>query len=165
MKFFPSEDFYIISQLKPAEIQIRLEKEITFKNTSISALFEPSGNTYFEGYSANGFFEIQPIIQGRNSFVPQIKGNTEPYLNGSRIHVKMNMMSGVIAFMCIWIGFAVLFGFGFIFQSLKNHDLSFAIIIPFGMALFGYMLALGGFKFKSVDARQKLLDMFEGAIG
>ena len=164
MKFFPIEDFYIISSYKPIEIQLSLEKEVTLRNNSLLGLFLPSGNTYFEGYSVNGFFEIQPIIKGRNSFVPQIKGRTEPYLNGSRIHVKMNMMSGVFAFTCIWIGLALLLGFGFLFQSIREHDFSLAALVPFGMALFAYMLALGGFKFESIDAKEKLLNIFDGTI-
>jgi len=77
--FLPFEFFYIVTNLKPEEVQARLEKEIApLRGFNLKYLFESDPNFYFKGYSVNGTFEIQRIISHRNSFLPQIKGTTQP---------------------------------------------------------------------------------------
>ncbi|MGZ3765938.1 MAG: hypothetical protein ACXVB0_13195 [Mucilaginibacter sp.] len=165
MKFFPYEIFYITTSLKPAEVQDRLSKEVeppqrlSFKN-----LFSFGSGAYFSGYVVNGTFECKRMINYRNSFLPIIKGTTETYLNGSRLHVKMSMHIAVVIFMCFWLGGVGVFGIGFLLQNYSKGGFEPASLIPVGMFVFGYVLATSAFKFESTKAKDKLLEILDGKI-
>ena len=165
MKFLPFENFYIITSLKPEEVQERLQKEIkpdigfSFKN-----LFSSSSDYYFSGYAINGTFRFKRIINYRNSFLPQINGSTETWLNGSRVHVNMRMDVVVVVFMCIWLGGIMFIGIMIMLQDFLKGRFEFASLIPFAMFLFGYLLSTGGFKHESSKARNKLIELLNGEI-
>ena len=164
MKFLPFENFYIITNLKPEQVQARLEKEVEpNKGFSFSNLFSRSDRA-FTGYIVNGTFEFKRIISYSNSFLPQIKGSTEPWMNGSRVHIKMRMHNAVIGFMCLWLGMALLFGVGFLVQELNKGPFEVVDLAPFLMFGFGYVLATGGFKFESTKAKNMLLEILNGTI-
>jgi hypothetical protein len=166
MKFLPYEDFYIITGLKPNEVQQRLENEVSpgdgrlFKFGSFSS---PSG-TYFEGFAVNGMFEVKHSISYRNSFLPQIKGTTEAYLNGSRVHVKMKMLAFVTVFMCFWMSFVTLAAVVVLSTAISKKQFNAVALMPFVMFLFGYALTMGGFKYESRSAKYKLLEILDGEI-
>lgn len=165
MKLLPFEDFYINTNLKPGEVQSSLEKEVEpDKEFSFKNLFITTSDYYFSGYVVNGTFEFKRIISYRNSFLPQIKGSTEAWLNGSRVHIKMRMHTAVIIFMCIWLGFTALFGIGFLIQEMNKRPFEIADLTPCGMFLFGYLLTMGCFKYESVKAKDKLLELLAGNI-
>ena len=74
MPFLPFENFYIITDLKPDEVQARLEKEVEpDKGFSFSGLFSRSDRN-FTGYVVNGTFEFKRVINYRNSFLPPNQG-------------------------------------------------------------------------------------------
>lgn len=165
MKFLPFENFYIISCLKPEQVQACLQNEVEpNKAFSFSGLFSSSSDCYFTGYAINGTFEFKRIITNRNSFLPQIKGTTEAWVNGSRVHVTMKMHIGVIIFMCMWLGFALIFGIGFLIQETNKGPFKIVDLVPFGMFLFGYLLSLGGFKYESIKAKNKLVELLNGEV-
>ena len=166
MKFLPYEDFYITTRLKPDEVQQRLEDEISPVNGGLfkfGSFSSPSG-TYFEGFAVNGMFEIKHGINYRNSFLPQIKGTTEAYLDGSRVHIKMKMLTFVTLFMCFWLSFAALAGVVVLITAINKKQFSAVALMPFVMFLFGYALTMGGFKYESRSAKNKLLEILDGEI-
>jgi hypothetical protein len=166
MKFFPFENFYIITKLQVAEVQHRLENEVepdtgfSFKDLFSSA----SSSLYFSGYVLNGTFKFKRVINYRNSFLPEIKGSTETYLDGSRVHVKMRLNTAVLLFMCVWLGGVTLAGIGIMVSSIIDRKFEWAMLLPLGMFAFGYTLATGGFKYESQKAKSKLLEILEGKM-
>jgi len=63
MKFFPYENFYIVTRLKPDQVQLRLEIAIGPVNDRLlnfRDLFTRENFTQFRGYSVNGMFEFKP---------------------------------------------------------------------------------------------------------
>jgi hypothetical protein len=165
MKLLPVDDFDIITKLSPEEVQLRLEQEISASGRGFFDKSSTSSNTYFEGYVVNGNFEIQPIINYRNSFLPKITGITKPALIGSVVKIKMRVQSGVLIFMCIWLGFAAIGGIVINTTDISKGQFKVVDLMPFGMFLFGYLLTLGGFKFESNDAKAKLLQILENDTG
>jgi CBS domain containing-hemolysin-like protein len=111
----------------------------------------------------DGRFQIIRIIFNRNSFLPIIKGSTESYLTGSRVHVIMRMHTVVILFMCIWFGIV---GFGTIayLTGATANKFSLPPLIASLMFLFGYGLMMWAFKYESSKAKDKLLELLEGEI-
>lgn len=160
MRLLPYENFYLLSQIKPADLQARLEKEVEpVVGFSFKRLFSRSSSFYFSGYTVNGIFQIKRVIFYRNSFLPRIYGEIEPYLNGSQIHIKMRMHVLVIVFMSIWLG-GVLFGaIAFLIGNII-YGFNITSLIPVVMFLFGYGIMMGGFKYESRKAKAKLLIIF-----
>jgi len=165
MKYLPYEDFHIITPLKPAEVQALLAKETEpVKQFSFSTLFSRSSGYYFSGYVVNGMFEISRVIDYRNSFLPQIKGSTEAWLNGSRLHITMQLHPAVMAFMFIWMGGVGLAAVAVISAGFSERSFEPLSLIPLAMFLFGYLLSTGGFKYESRKAKAKLIDLLSGHI-
>ncbi len=165
MRFLPFENFYITTSLKPDEVQERLRQEVEpVQGFSFKNIFSASSGAYFSGYVAIGAFEFKRLIYYRNSFLPVIKGTTETWLNGSRVHVKMRMEIAVIVFMCLWLGGVGIAGLAFFVNNISNHEFDAASLIPLGMFIFGYLLATGGFKFESIKAKNKLLELLDGEM-
>ncbi|MGN8067468.1 hypothetical protein [Mucilaginibacter sp. 22184] len=164
MRLLPYENFYIVTQLKPAEVQERLATEIepvtpfTFRK-----LFVRKSAYFFKGYVEDNRFKIIRIIFHRNSFLPFIKGSTESYLTGNRVHIIMYMHILVTLFMCIWFGMT---GFGAIIYltGATPNKFSPPPLIALSMFLFGYGMMIGAFKYESIKAKDKLLELFEGEI-
>ena len=64
----------------------------------------------------------------------------------------------------MWLGFALIFGIGFLIQETNKGPFKIVDLVPFGMFLFGYLLSLGGFKYESIKARNKLVELLNGEI-
>ena len=164
MSFIPFENFYIISKLTPAEVQTKLEKVVSPTDNSFRGLFSNKIDTPFSGYVSPNKSLFKPNINYRNSFIPEIKLETEPYLNGSRIHIKMKLLDAVFVFMCIWMGFAVIFGIVSTVSTLNAGESPAFTLAPLGMLAFGYLLTTGGFKMESTGAKSTLLKLLGGEI-
>ena len=76
----------------------------------------------------------------------------------------MNLHIAVTLFMCVWLGFALIFGIGFLVQEINKGPFEFVDLAPFLMFVFGYVLATGGFKYESIKARNMLLATLNGTI-
>jgi len=165
MNFLPFEHFSIVTSLSPAQAQERLEQEVSADTGfSFNKLFS-SPDKYFSGYVANGTFEIKRIINYRNSFLPVIKGSIEFDIDGSRIQVKMQPHILVIVFMCIWLSGTLIGGLAFLTQQLhSSSNFDVTALMPFGMFIFGYLLAMGGFKYEVPKARIKLVELLGGSL-
>jgi hypothetical protein len=163
MAFYPFENFYIITHLKPAEVHECLEKEVE-PNHDYKFFSDDEYTTYFAGYVVNGTFNFKRVIYNRNSFLPQIIGTTESYLNGSRIHVKMRMRMVIIIFMGLWLAGAGLGGLIFIATNAFNNKFEAVSLVPFGMFIFGYLMSTGFFKYESNIAKNKLLELLNGQL-
>lgn len=166
MKLFPYENFCIYSELTPADAIERIENEIEpSREFSLRSLFsKPDTNGYFSGFILNGTFSLTPIINYRNSFLPDITGTIVPQGDGCKIRVQMALSKPVFLFMCIWLGGISIVCIGSIIQCLINWSFNWAILFGFGMFLVGYGIMTGGFKAESGDAQKKLLSITEGVI-
>lgn len=164
MPFIPFENFYIISKLTPVEIQSKLEKVVSRPNNSFRGLFSSNPDTPFSGYVSPKLSLFKPNINYRNSFIPEIQLKAEPYLNGSRIHIKMRLLDFVLVFMCFWMTGAGVACIVTIVNFFSGAGSGAIVFVPFGMLAFAYLLAMGGFKTESIDAKSTLLKVLEGEI-
>jgi hypothetical protein len=67
-------------------------------------------------------------------------------------------------FMSCWLGIIGIAGIAMLFQNLGKQPFDASLLIPAGMFLFGYGISFGGFKFESIKARAKLLELLEGEL-
>jgi hypothetical protein len=164
MKWLPYENFYLITDLKPDAAEAALAPDvIPDAGFGLKTILSRRTEGYFTGVVANGSFKIRWQIYYRNSFLPRITGDITPYLNGSRIHIKMKPHIAVMIFMSIWMGGVGLAGIAFVLGH-PGEGLNAGKLAPFGMFLFGYLLSIGAFKFESIKAKSKLAEIFRGSI-
>ena len=162
MKLLPYDTF---------EIQTSLTLEETI--TALKAEVEPKrwlrwfsrDHALFEGDVSRDGFKIMRIINYRNSFLPVISGTFKQSQNGINVMIRMGLHPFVMAFMCIWFGGVILglFAVGFGLASSKM-SLSFPLLIPPAMLIFGWVLVSGSFWFEARKAKPQLLSILHGQI-
>jgi hypothetical protein len=115
----------------------------------------------FEGIFEQDRFEIQRIITGQNSFLPQIKGQIHPDSSGTKLVANLKVHTFVIAFMLFWLTFVV-FAFvmgiiGVINQGTNPLLLIFPLImIGFGIGLVNY--GFNSQRDKSINDLKRILN-------
>jgi hypothetical protein len=167
MKFFPYENFYILSNLKPVEVQLKLEQNISPTDQRVFEL----GNLFFgpkesfKGYSVNGVFQIEDnSIVGQKTYLPSIKGSTEAYQNGSRIHIRMVPRTFTILFMCIWEGLTLFICIVITTKLILQSKFDNGALIPYLMLILGYVMPTFRFKTECYLSTNILLRLFKGKI-
>lgn len=154
---FPYEKFTINTSLHPEIVRQKLlavvepRKAIRWK---INNYEKP-----YEGEVGDHSFEINRIINYRNSFLPIIKGKIYPEGMGSKIDIKMAMHPFVVVFMSIWLW---LVGSTWILSAIATiaeRKLESRILVLSGMLLFGLLLPLIGFKPEANDSKKFLIDL------
>ena len=163
MKFIPYEHLKIKTRLSADEVSKRLDEVIEPKRSF--RWFEANRKPY-QGNIEGPSFEISRIIHYRNSFLPIIKGEIQPEMSGSSVHITMRPHGFIIAFMIVWLGGVGFFFFimlvSFISSMTQNNIRDAAVLlIPGGMFAFGYALLLGGFKFESIKSKKFFRDLFQ----
>jgi hypothetical protein len=168
-KYLPFEQYTIITSLHPEIIAGRLIEILAPKKNNFFFNFNRDTTRPYEGYFAHDMFEINRIINYRNSFLPIITGKISKTGSQTRIDIKMKLHSLVIVFMTIWLGavglicVAMLFGSIF-FNKVRHTGFSPAILIPFAMFLFGYLLTFLAFKYETNISKKYLENLFEGYV-
>ena len=162
MNWLPYENYYIISPLSSDEVRLRLEKHVSppFTGNFLRQLTNRY-STYYKGFVNNSEFKIEPIIEGRNSFIPQIAGNIKLAGSGSRIHIKMTLLEPVMIFIgivSVFIGIATIAA---LIDLMKSKHLEPAFLAPIGMMIFIYALTIYGFTSESISSKKFLLELFE----
>ncbi|QTE39895.1 hypothetical protein J3L18_12865 [Mucilaginibacter gossypii] len=163
MNWWPYEKFSIISPFSPDEIRARLAEQVSPPFTG--SFFEQLTNRYptpFKGYVNISEFKIEPVVVGRNSFIPIIKGRIELSESGSIIYITMAMQAAISHLMIGVVIFLIIAGFGGSLQALKANDMDFLSFTPFGILMFIYLMVIYGFNSESNSCRTFLLELLEG---
>ncbi len=163
----PYENYTITTHLKPEEIveklianvQPKREISFSFKPVQITKLYE--GAVYKTG------FRISRCIDYRNSFLPEISGSYSTFLGKTDINISMRLFTLVKVFAILWLGVVGVICLGtilaYIFLSNTQSKIQFspAILVPFGMFIFGSLLFTIPFKIESKKAKEFLDKLFE----
>ena len=56
----------------------------------------------YEGSVSESGFTMHRIPQGRNSFIPQIKGRFKAFAGGTVVHISMKLHPFVMSFLVMW---------------------------------------------------------------
>ena len=161
MKIIPSDKIEILTTLSNQEVRKILMENIRPKKMLKFGFNQSQEKELFEGNFKQDSFEIQRIITGRNSFLPQIKGQILPNINGTKLVADLKVHSFVIVFMLFWLtflGFAFIMG---IIGVINQGTNPLFLIIPLIMIGFGIGLINYGFnsqKEKSIDDLKKILN-------
>ena len=156
MLLFPSLRDRITSPHSPDEVCGLLQGMTESRYISFST------NCEFIGKADTSGFSIRPYIQGRNSFLPVIKGRVLPAGGGSEIVVRMGLYLSVKLLMSVWFG-----GGGFFFLCglaagiVDGFENAWQLTaISAGMFATGQILMRASFLHSARKAQKRLRELF-----
>ena len=161
MKIFPSDRVELISSLSKEEVEKKLRENIQPKRGIELRLTRPKNQKAFEGTLFGDSFQIQRVIHGRNSFLPQINGTLKEGANGTKILMDLKIHGFVIVFLAFWLGGVGLTLIGAIYAMVTQGVKPVFVVVPLVMFAFGVGLAYFGFnteKEKSISELKKIVD-------
>jgi len=161
MKIIPSDKIEILTTLSNQEVRKILTENIRPKKVLKFGFNQAQERELFEGNFEQNSFEIQRVITGRNSFLPQIKGQILPNINGTKLVADLKVHTLVIVFMVFWLTFVgITFIMGIIGVINQGTNLLFLIgpliMIGFGIGLINY--GFNSQKEKSINDLKKILN-------
>jgi hypothetical protein len=116
----------------------------------------------YQGTVTSNSFKILRIIGYRNSFLPVIEGTFERKLSKTEITVKMRLHKVVAVFMFLWIGILSTFYVYPMMIGSASKEFPFPlIVIPIGMAVFGYVLTVASFTFEARKSKKFFEELFQ----
>ena len=146
-----------LSTSKPPEDVLQILRANTSARPP-SLWFPSNVKEWFHGTITDNTFRLQRNIQYRNSFLPVIRGRVDPTESGSEIHLEMGIHPLVMAFLAFWFAFVVLACLGSLFGTIAG-DSTFPLLgrlLPWGMLLFGILVAVVPFRIEARKAKEKL---------
>jgi hypothetical protein len=156
MGLFPYRRLALRSMLSAADAAQALAKQVEPKR-----LFRMGGGaSAFEGSVTGSHFEIQRVIQYRNSFLPQIDGTIRAETLGCSIAITMRLHPLVLAFGAVWVSIAGTMGLMFLLSALAARSFDGITLVPVGMLAFFFVMVVGGFGYEARKAEQLLVEIF-----
>ncbi len=164
MKYLPFEHIIYKTKLNEEELLLRLESIIEEKKIFRFRLFNNNESKPYEGQVEGNTFKISRIINYRNSFLPVITGMVEKSFDHSTITVKMRLNLFVLIFLIVWFSITLFGSFALTIKFLSDMKFDPMYLIPFGMLIFGYLIAILPFKFESKKSKNDFKMLFEAEI-
>ena len=161
MKIFPSEKIELTTNLTNQEVRSVLRAHIRPKKIFRIGFNKKKGNKLFEGNFEQDRFEIQRIIIGRNSFIPQINGQIRPYNRGTKLIASLKINKLVSIFMIFWLSGVSLALISILVGAFMNETPFFVVLFPLFMLAFGLGLIQYGFKRGSKSSINDLKQILE----
>ncbi|MCB8966977.1 MAG: hypothetical protein H6660_08775 [Ardenticatenaceae bacterium] len=158
----PYTRFTLKTYLNAQEAERRLAERTRARRWLRSFLSKPDPSQPFEGVVENGRFNINRIINYRNSFLPIIVGQFHDDLGFTRIEITMRLHYFVMAFMGIW--FFAFCPVGFMFFVSDDMGRGEFIILFFGFILFFIFMILATFNYEANKARRTLEEVWETPV-
>lgn len=166
-RILPYENYTIVTHLTPEEIVEKLivnvqpKREIVFSFKPVQITKPYEGEVYKNG------FKINRCIDYRNSFLPEISGNFSSFLGKTEVNISMRLFTLVKVFAILWLSvvgivcIGIILSYIFLANNLSKIQFSPAILVPFGMFIFGCLLFTIPFKIESKKAKEFLNKLFE----
>ncbi len=159
MAFFPYERLTITTGLNADAVCTALAGVSEAKRY----LRNPFSRTHrrYQGQVTTTGFKLTRIIHHRNSFLPIIKGEYAPLVNGTQVVVTMSLHPFVIVFMSFWLSSAAA-GIVLGLRQWASGAAQPVLLAPLGMFIFGYLLCTLSFKWETRKERQFFAELLTG---
>ncbi len=153
--FFPFERLTIKSYLSPEEVRQQLSLVVGPRQIHRNGA---TPRKPYQGELNENSFEISRVIGYRNWFLPVIKGEIHPEMDGTSIHISMRPDVAVMASMVPLLGLG---GAWFFFIGTFYVSPHIAIFVPIGFFIVHYVVSTSLFKFESVKSKSFLEGLFK----
>ncbi|MGI4874440.1 MAG: hypothetical protein ACRYFX_25065 [Janthinobacterium lividum] len=151
------------TRLPPAEVLRRMQASIArpVKPKWIEFSTQLPAEPFKGTVSANGF-ELQRIIDYRNSMVPRITGQVVPAPSGgSLVYLSHQLHPFTLVFACIWLFVVGSISLAVVQNWFSSREIGLADLIPLGMLVFGVCLFTIPFWLEVRQSRPQLLKLLE----
>ncbi|KAI9134037.1 hypothetical protein [Acaryochloris sp. CCMEE 5410] len=118
-------------------------------------------NAPYEGSVSEAGFSMHRIPQGRNSFIPQIKGRFETPARGTVVHISMKLHPFVMSFLVMWF---LAFYSGALAIGLSGEVANSEALLILGLPLFVLFIFWMSFWFEVERSRKDLLNIIGGQV-
>jgi len=164
MKFIPFEKYSLTTPLSIPEARERLAANL--EPVPKSTWRNPKTTMPYYGTLNNDGFEIQRIINYRNSFQPTIHGRFSNAMGATTIEIRMRPPVITVVFMIIWFTPVTLVCLGVLISSISSlirdpRSFQPITLLVFLLWAFGYGLTMFGFKTESARAKTFLTHTFK----
>ena len=130
------------------------DKRIIFRNGNSNKKFEGEIN-FFQNK-----FNINRILNYRNSFYPIISGKVFSEDNIAKIEIFMRMTIFTNVFMLVWFLITGFFTYLALQEQLSNTNFDYEpVLTSFCFFAFGYILMIVGFNYEVRQAKRNLKDL------
>jgi hypothetical protein len=166
-KFLPFENYVLTTKLSVDEVLNRLSSSIEKKQGFSFSALSRSHTKPYTGQITGTTFTMSRNINYRNSFLPEITGQINTYPGQTQVNIKMRPVIFVLVFISLWLGIVGLVCIGIIlagifqFRQVLQNGFSPMLFIPFGMFVFGCLLAYFAFKGESKNSKEFLAKLLE----
>lgn len=168
---FPSDSYLLTTKLSIEEVNRRVLDKINVQKKFSEKEFANPLTRQYDGVLNNESFRIHQVIIGkRNSFAPLIIGNVNSLEDKTIIDLRMEIRSSEKAFVIIWLSLVSIICLVIIFISIlhllgmKQIELSYFLLIPFVMLIFGCFLPAHFYKIESKNSKLLLVNLLEGEM-
>jgi len=152
MLLLPTERYVIDAPAAPDEVRERLLKAVApYRGLSLRKPESP-----FTGTVEADSFELRPVLGYRNPFAPTARGSFATGVTGTRVEVRVRMLTAVAIFMAIWLSLAAAFLVVAVVVDFRDPSRSWLPLVALGFLAFGYGLMMLSFSFEARRMRTNL---------
>lgn len=148
MNLSAKENFYILTKLSPAQVQVKLDQMMDLSNYQ------------FTSYAAGSVFKLQPISDFKKSFGLEVQGLVEPLENGSRIDILIQLPKNTSVYLTMLAAILLIAGIMALINMAISKGGKYNIFPWFSFYLI-YFPWLSSFKTQSKKTKAMLIDIFE----
>lgn len=166
-KLLPIENFVLSTKLSPEEVRKKIAENIEPIRPAVFSFSPQRFIKPYQGYLTGNYFSISRVINYRNSFLPQIKGEIFKTGQQTEIRVNMKLHVFVVVLLSVWLGIVGIdclittLGIAGYIASEQTQTFPPLFLIPYGMFLFGCALTYFAFKPEAAKSKKFLTDLFE----
>lgn len=164
MKFIPYERFTIQSTVSADGIRRALRDDTLFDN-SIGRKEAAKVKKFFIGQVAGTEFEILPILQKRNSFIPFIRGKISAGSAGTEVSVVMRPDGKILGLMIFYLALCAAGIVTTVIKSVQAGALQTNWGGPVLLMALGYLLMIFSFGDPADACKKRLTEIVRGAEG
>ena len=148
----------VIEQLEKVTLDNNLSKYERYSSMgsgSVMLPIVPMQKKLFIGHIEKNNFDINRIINYRNSFLPFIRGKIISTAQGSEVSIQMSMHLLIVILISFWIIGSVCSALAYYYSNL-DFKMSMEVIFPALFPLLGLLLVLLGFVPEVIIAKRLL---------
>ena len=144
-QFIPIRNLNFTTQISKDEVLSNLSQNVETVDR-IHYNSKGTSKTYVGNVNENNFV-IRRIINYRNSFLPNIKGEFVSTISGTRIDVVMKLNNFVVVFLALWLS-GIFVACIYSTYSILIDGFAVASLIPFFMLIFAIIILQFAFNFE-----------------
>lgn len=166
----PFEKYTLRTSLSKEEVLKKIADTIQQEQKLKISVFRENFSKPYTGKIINNSFSMSRNIDYKNSFLPFITGSVLTSNGKTNISIKMRPFMPVLIFISIWMSLVVIACISILtiaiiqFNEFSINEFSPAVLIPFGMFLFGILLTYFAFKKESKISKEFLEKLLEAEL-